>query len=148
MIVTDRAFLITGGGSGLGAAAARRLAAAGAKVVVVDRDAKSGAAVADEIGDGARFVEADVTDSPSDQNAIEAAIEAFGSLHGVVHCAGIVAAARVLGKEGPHDLELFAKVVNVNLVGSFNVVRLAAAAIAWSPSEAGGERGVIVLTSS
>jgi NAD(P)-dependent dehydrogenase (short-subunit alcohol dehydrogenase family) len=148
MDVTSRAFLVTGGGSGLGAATARRLAAAGAKLLVVDRDAKSGAAVADEIGETARFVEADVTDTRSIQTAVDAAIETFGGLQGVVHCAGIVAAARTFGKEGPHDLELFAKVVNVNLVGTFNVVRLAAAAVAKSAPEADGERGVIVLTSS
>jgi NAD(P)-dependent dehydrogenase (short-subunit alcohol dehydrogenase family) len=148
MDVTGRAFLITGGGSGLGAATARRLAAAGAKVLVVDRDAKSGAAVVDEIGEAARFAEADVTDTMSIQRAIDAAIETFGGLNGVVHCAGIVAAGRVLGKQGPHDLELFAKVVNVNLVGTFNVVRLVAAAMAKSPAGDDGERGVIVLTSS
>lgn len=147
MQIADRTFLVTGGGSGLGAGCVKRLAAAGARVVVADLNRELGARLVAEIGAAARFVAADVTDETSTLEAVEAACQ-LGRFGGVVHCAGIVAGSRILGRSGPHDLELFAKVIQVNLIGTFNVIRLAAAALAKHEPDATGERGVLVLTSS
>jgi NAD(P)-dependent dehydrogenase (short-subunit alcohol dehydrogenase family) len=143
--VSGRTFLVTGGGSGLGAATARELAGAGGKVVLADVDAEHGEEVARELGDAARFFETDVTDEESVTAALDAA---GGELHGVVNCAGIGWAERVVGREGPHDLERFARVVQVNLIGTFNVIRLAAARMTQNEPTASGERGVIVNTAS
>lgn len=148
MQIGQRTFLVTGGASGLGAACVSRLIASGARVVVADLNHEQGAALAAHWPDRALFVETDVTDDASTVNAIKMATETFGDLAGAVHCAGIVAGSRVLTREGPHDLALFSRVVQVNLVGTFNVVRLAAAAIARRAPEQDGERGVIVTTSS
>ncbi len=148
MIVAGHVFLITGGGSGLGAACVRRLVAAEGRVLIADLNVAAGEALAAELGDRARFVQTDVTDAAAVERAIDVARQAFGGLQGVVHCAGIIAGGRLLGKEGPHDLALFARVVEVNLVGTFNVMRLAAAAMAQGDPVEEGERGVIVLTSS
>lgn len=148
MRIEQRTFLVTGGASGLGAACVGRLIASGARVVVADLNAEQGGALAARWPGQALFVETDVTDEASTQHAIKMAGAPFGELAGAVHCAGIVAGSRVLGRAGPHDLELFARVIHVNLVGTFNVVRLAAAAIAQRPAEEDGERGVIVTTSS
>ncbi|MGH7192998.1 MAG: SDR family NAD(P)-dependent oxidoreductase [Candidatus Saccharimonadales bacterium] len=148
MRIEQRTFLVTGGASGLGAACAQRLIESGANVVIADLNREQGAALAARWPSRARFVETDVTDDASTQYAVETARQQFGELAGAVHCAGIVAGGRVLGRDGPHDLALFARVVQVNLVGTFNVVRLAAAAIAQRSPEEGGERGVIVTTSS
>jgi NAD(P)-dependent dehydrogenase (short-subunit alcohol dehydrogenase family) len=148
MQIANRTFLVTGGSSGLGAACARRLAAEGAAVVIADLERNKGAALAAELGGKARFVETNVTDEGSVERAVVAAAEGDGGLAGVVQCAGIVEARRVVGREGPHPLPLFAKVIEVNLVGTFNVLRLAAAKIATAAPDAEGERGVIVNTSS
>jgi NAD(P)-dependent dehydrogenase (short-subunit alcohol dehydrogenase family) len=148
MIVAGHAFLITGGGSGLGAACARRLAAADGRVLIADLNTAAGELLADELGQHAHFVQTDVTDAAAVGRAIDVARQAFGGLHGVVHCAGIIAGGRLLGKHEPHDLALFARVVGVNLVGSFNVMRLAAAAMAQGDPDDEGERGAIILTSS
>lgn len=137
MEVQSRTFLVTGGGSGLGAATARALEEGGANVVVADLK-----------GEGPRFVETDVTDEGSVREAIGAAREEFGALHGAVNCAGVASAEKTLGREGPHSLESFMKVVEVNLIGTFNVVRLAAEAMAENEPTPGGERGVIVNTAS
>jgi len=138
--------LVTGGASGLGAATARRLAAGGAKVVVVDRDEARGGPLAGELG-GA-FAKADVTDAALVEAATAAAAQ-LGPLRVAVSCAGVGWAARTVDKAGkPHDLELFKTVVGVNLVGTFNVLRLAAAAIAKADPLAHGARGVIVNTAS
>ena len=132
---------MAGGGSGLGAATARTLEEEGANVVVADlRD--------EGAGTNARYVEADVTDEGSVKGAIDAALRAFGGLHGAINCAGVASAEKVLGREGPHSLASFSKVVEVNLVGTFNVVRLAAEAMAKNKPTEGGERGVIVNTAS
>lgn len=140
--------MVTGGASGLGAACVNRLISSGAHAVVADLNGEQGAALAARWPDRALFVETDVTDDASMANAIKMATETFGDLSGAVHCAGVVAGSRVLGREGPHDLALFSRVVHVNLIGTFNVVRLAAAAIAQREPEEDGERGVIITTSS
>jgi NAD(P)-dependent dehydrogenase (short-subunit alcohol dehydrogenase family) len=141
MEIRGYTFLVTGGGSGLGAATANFLAKEGANVVVADLKGEVG-------GDDARFVETEVTDEASVKGAIDAALQNFGGLHGAVNCAGIAAAEKVLGREGPHSLKSFSQVIEVNLVGTFNVVRLAAEALAKNEPMEGGERGVIVNTAS
>lgn len=144
-------FLITGGASGLGAATARRLAAAGAAVIVADLNRASGEALVAELqaaGAQAWFTVADVTSEAQVQEAVDLARTATGALHGAIQCAGIAAAQRTVGKQGPHALDLFARVVQVNLVGTFNVARLAAAALAQNEANAAGERGVLLLTAS
>jgi NAD(P)-dependent dehydrogenase (short-subunit alcohol dehydrogenase family) len=148
MVPQGTVCLITGGSSGLGAATARRLVAWGAQVVLADVDAQRGEALAGELGAQARFVRADVTSPDEVQTAIDQAVQAFGRLSAVVHCAGTLAAARIVGRQGPHDLALFRRVIEVNLTGSFNVLRLAAAAMAAHAPDAEGERGVAILTSS
>ena len=140
MHIEGRTFLITGGGSGLGAATARLLESGGANVVVADM--RGG-------GANSRFVETDVTDEASVRGAVGSALEHFGGLHGVINCAGVASAEKTIGRQGPHSLESFTKVVQVNLIGTFNVVRLAAEAMAKNePTGADGERGVIVNTAS
>ncbi|MCC7541485.1 MAG: SDR family NAD(P)-dependent oxidoreductase [Deltaproteobacteria bacterium] len=138
--------MVTGGASGLGEATVRRFVGAGARVLVADRDATKGAALASELG--ATFALTDVTDAASVQSAIDAAC-ALGALRVVVHCAGIGWASRTLAKDGsPHDLGVFEQVIRVNLLGTFGVLRLAAAAMAKGAPNADGERGVIVNTAS
>jgi NAD(P)-dependent dehydrogenase (short-subunit alcohol dehydrogenase family) len=148
MKIKESVFLIPGGASGLGAATARHLAAAGAKVVLADLNAEAGDKFAATLGDAARFVCADVTNEAQIQHAIDVALESFGGLHGLVNCAGVAPGERVVGKNGPHRLETFSRVININLIGSFNALRLAAAAMARNTPDAGGERGVIINTAS
>lgn len=148
MQIADHTFLITGGASGLGAGCARRLIKLGANVVIADLNAAAGVALAGELGKSCAFAVTDVTSAESGQAAVNQAVEAFGSLHGLVNCAGILGASRIVGKGGPHDLALFQKVIAVNLIGTFNMLRLAAAAMAKNEPDEGGERGVIVSTSS
>jgi len=148
MQIQASVFLISGGGSGLGAATARLLAEHGARVVIADINAEAGNALATELGDRARFVQADVTDEASVQRAIDAARDVFGGLHGAVCCAGIGAAERVVGRNGPHSLANFTRVIQVNLIGTFNVIRLAGAAMQGNQPGPSGERGVIVDTAS
>ncbi len=148
MQVQGNTFLVSGGSSGLGAACVGRLAGAGGKVLIADLNQAAGAALAAELGERARFVQTDVTDEASAQKAVQAAVDTFGGLQGAVLCAGIGLADRVLSKSGPHSLASFAKVIHVNLIGTFNVLRLAAAVMAKGTPNAGGERGVIVTTAS
>ena len=148
MHIPGRAFLVTGAGSGLGAATARALAAAGASVVVADVNEGAGEHLAREIGDRARFVRVDVTDEGAVQHAIDEAVTAFGTLDGAVSCAGIGLAMKTVGKEGPHPLAGFIRVLQVNLVGTFNVARLAAAHMSRQPPGSDGLRGVLVNTAS
>jgi len=148
MQIAGSGFLVTGGSSGLGAACVRRLVELGGKVVIADVNAAAGAALAAELGAAARFVPTDVTDSASVQRAVESAVQHGGTLRGSINCAGILGGSRVVGKEGPHDLEQFSRVIRVNLIGTFDVLRLAAAAMAKNEPNSGGERGVIVNTSS
>jgi NAD(P)-dependent dehydrogenase (short-subunit alcohol dehydrogenase family) len=140
--------LVTGGASGLGEATVRRLAAAGARVLIVDRDDKRGEALAQELGERAAFAKTDVS-SESEVQAAVAQASKLGTLRIAVSCAGVGWAARTLNKDGqPHELELFKNVIAINLVGTFNVLRLAAAQIAKAEPLADGERGVIVNTAS
>ena len=139
--------IVTGGASGLGHATAARLVRHGAKVVIADLARSNGAAVAAELGDAARFVPTDVT-KPEDVEAAIAAADELGGLHVAVNCAGIAIAKRTLTKEGAHPLDEFAKVVTVNTVGTFNVIRLTADRMSRNEPNAGGERGVIVNTAS
>ncbi|HCS41495.1 MAG TPA: 3-hydroxyacyl-CoA dehydrogenase [Pseudomonas sp.] len=146
MQIENKVFLVTGGASGLGAATAEMLVAAGAKVMLVDMNAEAVAAQAERIG--AQSVVADISDEAAAEAAVQATVKAFGSLNGLVNCAGIVRGEKILGKAGPHVLANFSQVINVNLIGSFNMLRLAAAAIAESEADADGERGVIINTAS
>ncbi|HEV7802205.1 MAG TPA: 3-hydroxyacyl-CoA dehydrogenase [Burkholderiales bacterium] len=148
MQLRDKVFLVTGAGSGLGAATARRLASGGARVVLVDVNAAGGRAVAAELGASACYVEADVCDEDQVKAAVDEARQRWGTLHGAINCAGVAPAERVLGKAGPHRLDLFQRVININLIGTFNVIRLAAEAMAQNAPGADGERGVIVNTAS
>ena len=148
MNITGRTFIVTGGASGLGRAAAEALVNAGGTVVLLDVNAEVGAAAELSIGPQVRFAQGDVTSEEQVKAAIDLAVSAFGDLYGVVNAAGIGPAAKVLGKNGPHNLELFEKTIRVNLVGTFNVIRLAAAVMAQNPPLETGERGVIVNTAS
>ena len=148
MQVGESTFFITGGGSGLGAATARLLVENGAHVALADVDEEAGEQMASQIGSGAEFVRTDVTDEESVQDALDSVVEIFGSLDGVVNCAGIGPAARVVGKKGVHDLGLFTKTVEINLVGTFNVIRFAAVRLAENELGEDGERGVIINTAS
>ena len=148
MQFVNHTFLITGGGSGLGAATARLFAANGANVVLADINPEQGAKLATELGTRARFVTTDVTDEAAIQNAVNTAVSAFSALHGAVNCAGVASAERVLGKNGPHNYESFKRTVAINLFGTFNVIRLAAEAMAKNQPNASGERGVVINTSS
>lgn len=146
MEIANRLAFVTGGGSGLGAATARALAAAGARVAIFDRDAGKGQAVADGIG--GRSFACDVADATSAERAIADAAEALGTPAVLVNCAGIGTAARIVGRDGPMPLDAFERVVRVNLVGSFNMMRLAAARMSTADPDANGQRGVIVSTAS
>ena len=148
MQLKDTVFVVTGGGSGLGAETARGLVAAGAKVLLADVNQAAGEAMAAELGAAAKFVATDVTNEASATQAIQTAISALGGIHGLVNCAGVAPAEKVVGKEGPHRLDSFAKVININLVGTFNMLRLAAAEMQKNEPDANGERGVIINTAS
>lgn len=148
MDLKSSVFIVTGGSSGLGAATVRRFHAAAARVVIADVNTQRGEALAAELGDNVAFQKTDVTSEAEAARAVELAVTHFGGLHGLVNCAGIGPAERVVGKNGPHRLDLFSKVININLVGAFNMIRLASAAMASTEPNAAGERGVIVNTAS
>lgn len=148
MTINNRTFLVTGGASGLGAATVRMIAAAGGNVVIADLNHEAGVALTAELGITARFIVTDVADEASALAAVKLATETFGALHGLVNCAGIAPAEKVLGKEGPHLFATFSKVIQVNLVGAFNMIRLTAEAMSANEPNAHGERGVIVNTAS
>src|SRR5882672_4029129 len=146
MQIKNSVFLITGGASGLGEATARMAAENGGKVVIVDMQAEAGEKLARELG--GRYAKADVTSEAEGKAAVALAVKEFGGVHVLVNCAGIAVAERTIGKDAPHSLGSFSKVVGVNLIGSFNMIRLAADAMAKASPNAGGERGVIVNTAS
>jgi len=148
MELENKGILVTGGASGLGAACASLLSQAGAKVVVADLNSELGKALAAELGDSAIFVKTNVIEEESVQAAVQAAVDTFGGLHILINCAGIGAAEKVLGKNGPSSLASFSQVISVNLIGTFNAIRLAAAAMSTNEPNEGGERGVIINTAS
>jgi NAD(P)-dependent dehydrogenase (short-subunit alcohol dehydrogenase family) len=147
MQISGNAFIVTGGASGLGGATTRMLAAAGGRVVIADVQADRGEALAGELGGSARFVRCDVSSEADGRSAVDAAL-ALGPLRGLVNCAGIAIGEKVVGKEGPHALATFARVININLIGSFNMIRLAADAMAKQETTTEGERGVLINTAS
>ncbi len=145
MEIKNNVFIITGGASGLGAATARMIVDGGGKVVLADVQVEAGEKLAAELG--GKFVKCDVT-SEADGLAVVAAAQSMGKLMGLVNCAGVAPAVKTVGKDGPHPLDVFQRVININLIGTFNMARLAAAAMANNEANAGGERGVIINTAS
>ncbi|MDQ3012013.1 MAG: 3-hydroxyacyl-CoA dehydrogenase [Acidobacteriota bacterium] len=148
MEIQGNTFLISGGASGLGGATSRLLATSGANVVIADINKEKGDALAAELGPKARFVECNITDEESVKNAVAATVSSFSALNGAINCAGIGVAEKTVGKDGPHALASFKRVIEVNLIGTFNVIRLAAAQMAGQEPNAAGERGVIINTAS
>jgi len=148
MKLSETVAVITGGASGLGEATVREFVAGGAKVAILDMNEERGNAVAGELGDNVLFQKTDVTDEASVAGAIAATMEKFGKITANINCAGIAVASKTLGKEGPHTLGLFKKVIDVNLTGTFNVFRLAAEQMAKNEPNEEGERGVIINTAS
>jgi len=147
MQISNHVFIVTGGASGLGGATSRMLSAQGGKVIIADVQADRGEALAGELGPNARYVKCDVSSEADGRAAVEAAL-ALGPLRGLINCAGIAVGEKVVGKDGPHALASFARVININLIGTFNMIRLAADAMARQEPTAEGERGVLVNTAS
>lgn len=148
MKIDSHVFLVTGAGSGLGRAVARMLVEAGGRVVIFDRNGAAAEAVATALGAQARARAGDVASASDGAAAVATALDAFGHLHGLINCAGIAPAEKILGRDGVHGLEAFARAIEVNLVGTFNMLRLAAEAIAREAPDADGERGLVVATAS
>jgi NAD(P)-dependent dehydrogenase (short-subunit alcohol dehydrogenase family) len=148
MQLNGSTFIVTGGASGLGAATVRMVVGGGGNAVIADLKEAEGQALAKELGDHVLFVRTDVTDEASAKAAVGTALDGFGGVQGLVNCAGIVHGEKVLGKEGPHTLAGFVRTISINLIGTFNVARLAAEAMAKNAPNAEGERGVIVNTAS
>ncbi len=148
MRVAEHTFVITGGASGLGAATAEHLVAQGAAVVLLDINQPAVEAAAERLGNKALGLACDICDAKQVQQALDTAVKQFGALHGLINCAGIVGGQRILGRKGPHDLDDFARVLNINVIGSFNVLRLAAQVLANNAPNTQGERGVIINTAS
>jgi len=148
MELKDGTFIVTGGASGLGEGTVRMLLQSGANVVIADLQADKGESLAKQLGQKTRFVKCDVTSDADGQAAVDAALQSFGSVRGLVNCAGIAIAERTVKKDGPHALASFTRVITINLIGTFNMIRLAAVAMAKGQPNAAGERGVIVSTAS
>ncbi len=148
MEIRDSVFVVTGGSSGLGEATVEILVAAGGKAIIADVNQAAGEALAARLGAATRFVKCDVTSEDDARRAVDAAVQNFGGLHGLVNCAGVGIPAKVLGKEGPHPLDKFVRIVQINLIGTFNMIRLATEAMARGNPNAAGERGVVVNTAS
>lgn len=148
MQIQGNTFVVSGGASGLGGAASRLLVEAGANVVIADINKEKGEALAAELGGPTQFVQTNVTDEEGVQNVIATAVASFGALHGAINCAGIGVAEKTVGREGPHSLASFKKVIEINLIGSFNVLRLAAAQMSQQAPTSSGERGVLINTAS
>jgi NAD(P)-dependent dehydrogenase (short-subunit alcohol dehydrogenase family) len=147
MQIQNNVFIVTGGASGLGGGTSRLLAAGGGKVVIADVQADKGEALARELGAGARFVKCDVT-SEADAQAVVDAAGQMGALRGLVNCAGIAIGEKTVGKDGPHSLASFTRVITINLIGTFNMIRVAATAMSKLEPTADGERGVVINTAS
>lgn len=148
MQIAERVFIVTGAASGLGAASARMLALAGARVVMADVAAGPGEALARELGAQCRFVAADVADATAGQSVVDVVLTTFGAVHGLINCAGIAPAEKILGRDGIHMLETFERVLRVNLLGSFNMIRLVSLAMSKNEPGEDRERGVIINTAS
>jgi NAD(P)-dependent dehydrogenase (short-subunit alcohol dehydrogenase family) len=148
MALQEKVALVTGAGSGLGAAVAEMVVEAGGKVVLLDINAEAGEAMSARLGKAARFVRTDVTSDEDGAAAVQAALGAFGRIDLLVNCAGVAPGEKILGRKGPHRLESFARAVAINLIGTFNMLRLAAEAMERNEPKADGERGVIVNTAS
>ncbi|HTY02823.1 MAG TPA: 3-hydroxyacyl-CoA dehydrogenase [Rhodocyclaceae bacterium] len=148
MRIQDGVFLVTGAASGLGAGVAQLLAEKGARLVLADLNATAGMRLAESFKDRTVFAQTNVADEASARAAVDLAISTFGRLDGLVNCAGIVHGEKVVGKEGVHALETFRRVIDINLVGTFNMIRFAAEAMSHAQANAEGERGVIVNTAS
>ena len=146
MDISGKVFIVTGGASGLGEATARMLAAGGAKVLIADMNAERGPVVAAEIG--GRFIKCNVSSEDDGKAVVADALAAYGGIQGLVNCAGIGGAEKTVGKNGPHRLDLFTRVISVNLIGTFNMIRLAAELMCKGTTNAAGERGVIINTAS
>lgn len=148
MHIAEHTFVISGGASGLGAATAHHLVSQGASVVLLDINQQAVTAQAEKLGQQALGIACDICDSEQVQQALAAATEHFGALHGLINCAGIVGAQRILGRKAPHDLDDFSRVLQINVVGSFNMLRLVAQIMTNNQANAEGERGVIINTAS
>ncbi len=148
MNIQNKAFLITGGASGLGFATAQMIIANGGNAVLLDINAETGEKAETELGEKVKFVKTDVANEEQVQNAIDISVKHFGGIHGVANCAGVGPAMRVVGKNGPHSLDFFSKVININLIGTFNVIRLATNIMQNNVPNEGGERGIIINTAS
>lgn len=146
MQINGSAFIVTGGASGLGEGVVRMLVAAGAHVLIADLQADKGAALAAELG--CKFQTTDVSSDTDGRAAVDAALAAFGAVNGLMNCAGIALGEKTVGKAGPHALASFARVITVNLIGTFNMIRLTAAAMVQQAPNAAGERGVVINTAS
>ena len=148
MIIKDKVFIVTGGASGLGLATAKMIIHNQGYAILADVNTEGGQKAEEMLGKNAKFVKTDVTDEASVQNAIDIAVQQFGGLHGAINCAGIAPAERVLGRNIIHSLATFSKVIAINLIGSFNVIRLAADVIQHNEAGESGERGVFISTAS
>jgi len=148
MLIAGKVFVVTGGGSGLGVATARMLVEAGARVILADVNVEAGERTAGELGASARFLRTDVTSEADGKAAVDTAVESFGHLHGLVNCAGVAPGEKILGRDGPHRLDSFARAVGINLIGTFNMIRLAASLMQKEVPDGEGERGVIINTAS
>src|SRR4249920_453314 len=148
MDISKSTFIVTGGGSGLGAATVEMIVASGGNAIIADVNRTAGEALALSLGQRTRFIETDVTREEHAKAAVDLALKAFGGLQGLVNCAGIGLGEKTVGKEGPHALASFTRVIAVNLIGTFNMIRLAAEAMAKQQPNAAGERGIIVNTAS
>lgn len=148
MQINNKAFIVSGGASGLGAATVRAIVKAGGKAVIADLNSDTGEALAAELGEATRFCRTDICSEQDVQAAVDTAVQTFGGLFGAVNCAGIAIGEKVVGREGPHKLDSFARCIQINLVGNFNVLRLAAHAMSTNTPDDNGERGIIINTAS